>query len=108
MPPRPFSDPTIGPGRDSLVIIGLRYPIPDTSPLLSMPRIQLGPGLVGPQQVAQLAGPLVIIAQLQSDVHTLKMASPIQPNPVTGTQPVWRRSVRFTNTEVPKFRGNPC
>ena len=36
------------------------------------------------------------------------MASLVQPNPVTRIQPVRRRSVEFTNTEVPKFRGNIC
>ena len=59
-------------------------PILDVPPPLSpTPGTQPEPGLGGPQQVIP-----AIIAQLQSDVHTLKMASPIQLNLVTGTQPV--------------------
>ena len=83
--------------------------IPDAPPSLSpTPRTQPGPGLVGPQQATQLTGPLAIIAQLQSNVHMLKMASPVKLNPVTRTQPVRHQSVKFTNTDVPKFRGNTC
>ena len=43
--------------------------------------IHFGP--VGPQQVIQ-----AIIVQLQSDVYTLKMAPPVQPNLVTRPQPL--------------------
>ena len=83
--------------------------IPDAPPPLSpTPRTQLGPGLVAPQQAAQLGGPLAIIAQLQRDVHMLKMASPVQLNPITRTQPVQQRSVKFPTPDVPKFCGNTC
>ena len=42
--------------------------------------------LADPSPTSLAAGPLAILAQLQSDVHMLKMASPVRPGP--GTQPV--------------------
>ena len=36
------------------------------------------------------------------------MASPVPLNPVNKTEPVRCRLIKFTNTEVPKFRGNTC
>ena len=38
----------------------------------------------------------------------LKMASPARPSPGPGTQLVQHRSVRFTNTLVPRFNGDTC
>ena len=49
-----------------------------------------------------------MVAQLQSDVHALRMSSPVHPNPVIGTRQVRRWTAKFMNTEVPKFRGNTC
>ena len=77
-------------------------PIPDAPPPLStLPRTPTGPGHVDPHQVIP-----AMVAQLQSDVHALRMLSPIHPNPVIGTRPVRRRTAKFMKTEVPKFRGN--
>ena len=50
-------------------------PIPDALPPPLMPRMQPGPDLVSQQQAAQLADPRAIIARLQSEIYTLKMAS---------------------------------
>ena len=84
-------------------------PIPDAPPMLSPTRrTQLGLRPVDPSPVVPVAGPLSIIAQLQNDFHMLKMALPIQPNPVAGTQMVRRRSDRLTNTEVSRFSRDTC
>ena len=84
--------------------------MPDVPPpLLSTPRSQLGrlrtAGFVSQQQADWTADLLVTIARLQSEVLTLKLTSPAPPEPATWTQPTRRRSVVFTNTEVPQFRG---
>ena len=55
-----------------------------------------------------VAGPLAILAQLQRDVHILKMASPIRSSPEPGPKPVPHQSVRITNTAVPRFNGDAC
>ena len=49
-----------------------------------------------------------ILAQLQSDVRILKMASPIRLSPKLETNPVPHRSVWFTNTAVPRSNREAC
>ena len=83
-------------------------PIPDALPPPPMPRTQLGPDLVSQQQADQSADPRAIIARLQSEIHTLTLASPVSPNPATKSQLVRRQPIKFTNAEVPKFRGITC
>ena len=74
-------------GHDMLILI------PDAPPLLA------------DRTANRTADLLVTIARLQSEVRTLKLASPTLPTPATWTHPARRRPVTFTNTEVPKFRG---
>ena len=82
-------------------------PIPDVLPP-PMPGSQLGSDFVSQQQTDLKADLLVTIAQLQSEVRALKLASPVQPKQATRTQPARRRSATFTNTAVPKFREVTC
>ena len=81
-------------------------PMPDAPPPTH--RTQPGPDLVSQQQAVQSTDLRAIIARLQSEIHTLTMASPIPDSPATQIQPVRRRSVKFTNTEVPKFCEKTC
>ena len=50
-------------------------PIPDAP--LPTPRTQPGPNLASQQQAAQSVDPWAIIARLQSEIHTLTLASPV-------------------------------
>ena len=63
------------------------------------PRSLPGPDFISQQQANLTADLLVTVAWLQSEVHTLNLASPALPKPATWTQLAWRRSVTFT------FRG---
>ena len=84
-------------------------PIPEIPPTLS-PTRNTQPALCSADlpPAVLAAGPLAILAQLQSDVHMLKMALPVRSSPGPGPQPMQRRSVRFANTAVPRFNGDTC
>ena len=79
-----------------------------TLPWVWIPRSQLGSEFVSQQHADLKADLLVTVAQLQSEVRSLRLASPVQPNPAMRIQPARRRSVTFTNMEVPKFHGVTC
>ena len=89
--------------------LGQYSPIPEIQPLRSLIRsAQLDPCCAISSPAVPVAKTRDILAQLQSDVHTLKMASLIRSSPERRNVPVSHRPVRFTNTAVPWFNGDAC
>ena len=84
--------------------LGQYYPIPEIQPSRSPIRsAQLDLCCVISSPAVLVAETQDILAQVQSDLHTVKMASPIRSSPELRTVPVSHRPGRFTNTAVPRF-----